>query len=27
MVDWHFYVQAVISMLYFTSPPDPNRIG
>ena len=26
MIDWHFYVQAVISMLLITSPPDPVKV-
>ena len=26
MFDWHFYVQAAISMLLITSPPDPAKI-
>jgi hypothetical protein len=26
MVDWYSYVQAVISMLLTTSPPDPVKV-
>lgn len=26
MIDWHFYVQAVIAMLVITTPPDPAKI-
>jgi hypothetical protein len=26
MVDWYFYVQAVISMLLIASPPDPVKV-
>ena len=26
MIDWHFYVQAIIAMLMITSPPDPAKV-
>ena len=26
MVDWHFYIQAAISLLLITFPPDPAKI-
>lgn len=26
MLDWHFYLQAVISLVLITSPPDPVKV-
>ena len=26
MFDWHFYVQAIISMILISSPPDPVKV-